>query len=347
MFVGLGYALLKAGVFSRLSQGQSSGVIHTFLKYAFWLSVIAIIFGVIYGVYRVHENAEAATTSSPGKRDANSLGNVNQNGNNNNSVAGNGNSVGNTTVKEPPIPKKESTRPTQKEGRNSTGNVNQNGNNNNVVVGNGNSVGNTVINRGPELEGLLMPRSDSTPSNPCGAALPDSFLKLFIGGTAVAFPPTFPVNILEVEDDPQITLDKVGNRLTLNMKVFDSDPDSRIIATIEQNRFTVNPNNYFKIDFPPDHSMLSVTDQHNVEALKVDYVNERAMKISANLYFQTTKGRGFVLIDDSKMRIHVGDVLDIQVSGSCYVDSHPESVIGVFPSKRKRGFFVYYYKPKI
>jgi hypothetical protein len=55
--IWFGYALLKAGVFSRLSSGQTSGVIRLILKYAFRLSIVAIIFCLGYAGYQAYLDA--------------------------------------------------------------------------------------------------------------------------------------------------------------------------------------------------------------------------------------------------------------------------------------------------
>jgi hypothetical protein len=193
------------------------------------------------------------------------------------------------------------------------------GNNNTNINGNGNTVRNTYnVPGGPKLSGWLVPRSDPTPIISCAGRrfeVPKGDLALLYGG-AVSAQKEFPRTLVEVADVPRIRLDKIGERVAVSMDIFDSDPNPKIIATVEKNQFTVNPNNYFKVDLSRDHSRLVITDQHNVKALSLDYLNKGALRIDAVLYFPGIKG---------PLRIAEGGItVEREIAGNnCVVDDDP------------------------
>ena len=111
------------------------------------------------------------------------------------------------------------------------------------------------------------------------------------------------------------------------MNIFDSDPNPKIIATIEKNHFTVNPNNYFKVDWSRDHSRLAITDQHNVKVLSLDYLNKGSLQIDAVLYFPDIKGS--VRITEDGIFVEDHDI----ASNDCLYDNNPRwPEISIYPS---------------
>jgi hypothetical protein len=80
--IWLGYALSKARVFSRLSSGQTSTVIRLILKYAFQLSILAIILCVGYAGYRAYLGGDVKTHNNSITQQAGDCSTI-QNGNGN------------------------------------------------------------------------------------------------------------------------------------------------------------------------------------------------------------------------------------------------------------------------
>jgi hypothetical protein len=108
---------------------------------------------------------------------------------------------------------------------------------------------------------------------------------LFFGGN-VDIEQKFPMTIIQVADQPRLVLEKKDSgEIAVNLDIFDSDPKPRIIASIEHNEFTVNPNNYFKVIKSADKSRLVVVDQYKTTVLDVRYTNKQSMSINAVLHF--------------------------------------------------------------
>lgn len=161
---------------------------------------------------------------------------------------------------------------------NASGVVNNQGNNNTSVIGDGNRVN---VNPGPKLSGWLLPASDPIPDNPCSKhILKDGVVLLY--GSSASYTTTFPRTVLMFKHQRNLILerDKKG-RVTITADIFGAD--GRIVASIDKNRFKVNPNNYF--DLESDHSTLRVIDQQKREVLFVRYLNSHAIKVRALLYF--------------------------------------------------------------
>ncbi len=62
------------------------------------------------------------------------------------------------------------------------------------------------------------------------------------------------------------------------MDIFDESEN--IVAEIDHNHFTVNPNNYFKLTYSQNLSRLSIQIAHrNEKVLDLDYLNPSAVRI--------------------------------------------------------------------
>jgi len=150
-----------------------------------------------------------------------------------------------------------------------------------------------------DFSGWLVPGAEQTPSQEClsydpvqhtvgrptQVKIPNDHIALFIGGEVVV-ENNFPQTILKVLDKPVLVVDKNDNgQLAVSMDVYDSDPNPRLIARIENNKFRINPNDIFDMKLSPDKSRLEVIDQHGTAALDIQYLNKNAVRIKAILYF--------------------------------------------------------------
>jgi hypothetical protein len=156
--------------------------------------------------------------------------------------------------------------------------------------------------------------------------IPKDHVALLVGGSAFV-EKDFPRTILQLADVPRLIADRKDGKISVSVDIFDSDPNPRIIAKIENNKFTVNPNNYFKSELSSDGSRLSVVDQHDTEVLNVDFFNRSALRIRAVLYFPGINGP--LRISDNGIAFE-----DRKESGDCFEDNAqglPE--INIFPSK--------------
>ena len=67
------------------------------------------------------------------------------------------------------------------------------------------------------------------------------------------------------------------------------DANSKIIAELNKNEFTVSPHNYFRM-IRRDRSSLAVFDDYKKEVLNVHYLNPQAMWINAELKYPAREG---------------------------------------------------------
>ncbi len=111
-------------------------------------------------------------------------------------------------------------------------------------------------------------------------ASPGTILLIF-GSNAVEVN-KFPHTIISVHGRPALVLDmdEATNTLALMMEV--RSIDNRIIVKMDKSGFTVNPNNYFKMD-RPDRTSLVVFDQEGRRVLNARYVNRGTFLIDGML----------------------------------------------------------------
>jgi hypothetical protein len=88
--------------------------------------------------------------------------------------------------------------------------------------------------------------------------------------------------------------------LQISAKVF--GPDSLIVAEVDRNEITVNPNNTFKRNI--EKHKLVVVDNRDREVLNVDFVNPRWAVITGIFYHD----RAHALMIDQEA-IHIGTII--------------------------------------
>lgn len=145
----------------------------------------------------------------------------------------------------------------------------------------------------PQTSGVLIPNSKPTPQDlPCFAhASPTDMILIY--GNNVSFADKFPHSVIKVKDKTLLSYDKKGNGIAVSGKFFSRD--NRIIAELKDNKFFINPNNYFRLERPDEHS-LSVYDQDGNEALNVEYVNPSVIRMFGRFYLP---GRPPIIIDEN------------------------------------------------
>ncbi|HEY4901518.1 MAG TPA: hypothetical protein VIH91_11950 [Terriglobales bacterium] len=120
--------------------------------------------------------------------------------------------------------------------------------------------------------GVLEP--DTRPDPDFWAKPEPTALNVLLGGYLVSFTGD-QCAVLQVSGQNVLVVQKSKNGLLINAKVFDAA--EKIIADIDQNTVTVNPNNSFK-RIIKKHSLV-VVDQQDNEALNVDFVNAHTVVI--------------------------------------------------------------------
>ena len=130
---------------------------------------------------------------------------------------------------------------------NTAGNVSQNGSGNNAVIGNGNTINNqTSISTSPRISGSLLPASDPTPRVCPGPELPKGVVPkravVLVYGGNMSVIDQFPQQVIVDHDIPILTVDRdLHGGVVVTVDIFGAD--GKIIASIEKNKFAVNPNN--------------------------------------------------------------------------------------------------------
>ena len=104
---------------------------------------------------------------------------------------------------------------------------------------------------------------------------PDEFIVNCGNQTIIA--KHFPVSCISLNGRDLISIDKLGDELKVSAHVYSED--HRIIAKIEQNNFTLNPNNTFDLVNEP-RNILAIQDDHENWILKVNYHNRRSTTIT-------------------------------------------------------------------
>lgn len=130
------------------------------------------------------------------------------------------------------------------------------------------------------LSGILIPDNKPTPDNPCGD-IPSNAIALFLGNS-VAYTSKFPHTVIEVVDQDLLVIDKQEEKIMISAKFFSRD--GKIVAELKENKFYINPNNYFRLERPDDHNLI-VYDQEAQEVLNVKFINPSTIKLLGIFYF--------------------------------------------------------------
>lgn len=152
----------------------------------------------------------------------------------------------------------------------------------NVVTGN-NSIVN--IRNVPVLSGMLEPANQKQPV--LRITVPDGALVVEFGGN-LAYSTASSLVAVKFGGENLVSLIRRDGKIAVNARVYSAD--GRIVADIENNEFTVNPNNYFKIKHP-DKSTLIIYNQLGEEAMNVVFVSPAYLILNGVFY---KPGRGTI-----------------------------------------------------
>jgi hypothetical protein len=129
------------------------------------------------------------------------------------------------------------------------------------------------------LKGLLLPGDEPDPPLPTSCyrvhPVPPSALRVYLGGDA-GYRTGDQVTVLTVKGMDLLSLRRTSNGLAINAKTFSED--GKIIAEIIDNRFYVNPNNFFRMEKPDSHSLI-VYDIRGTKVLDIGYINSHSVKV--------------------------------------------------------------------
>lgn len=127
-----------------------------------------------------------------------------------------------------------------------------------------------------EYHGLLQPADEPMPINPCGE-VPGNALAIFLGRSA-AYSSSPAHTVITIKGQPVLSFERIGQEIAINARVFSRD--GRIVTEISRNVFSINRNNFFRMERPDLHSLL-VFDQEGRKVLDVRFINPRAIRFRA------------------------------------------------------------------
>lgn len=132
------------------------------------------------------------------------------------------------------------------------------------------------------LEGRLFPSDESTPANYCSNVVKGDGIFILMG-FVTSYVDQFPHTVLMVDDKPRLVVHKESDgAVWLSLDIFGAD--GKIIASLDEDGFTVRPGSYFKLA-KKDKSSLRIVDEYNDEVLNVRYVNPHAIWFNALLRY--------------------------------------------------------------
>lgn len=148
---------------------------------------------------------------------------------------------------------------------------------------------------------VLIPADDPNPPNPCDSPPPSDALIIYLGNSVVyARAEKFPYTILKIGEEHALTMNKTDKgTISLNATVRTSD--GRIVATIQENKFHINPNNYFRKE--SDSHTLTVYGQEGQRVLYVRYLNPSAIKVLGIFNHPDGGQHPAVLVEEEEMKV--------------------------------------------
>jgi hypothetical protein len=162
-----------------------------------------------------------------------------------------------------------------------------------------------------ENQGAISPGEEKTPDLP--DTIPQQVVAssgfIFIG-KMIVWSPFFPFSAIRQQGEDMISLSLQGQDILVSAMFF--DVDGKIVCQIINNKFYLNPNNYFRSERTA-HS-LRVFDNEARETLFVNYLNPRAIQIFGDFYL---RNKTHVIL--RKDYTSIGNIQMSPVLGRCAV----------------------------
>lgn len=137
----------------------------------------------------------------------------------------------------------------------------------------------TQIDRVDALSTLLLPGDEPDPPLPSSCSrfhpVPPDALRVYLGGNG-GYSALDEITVLKVRGIDVVDIRRAPNGLAINAKT--SSQDGQIIAEIVDNRFYINPHNFFRMERPDDHSIV-VYDRTGRKVLDVRYINSHSIRV--------------------------------------------------------------------
>ena len=126
----------------------------------------------------------------------------------------------------------------------------------------------------PQLTGTLRPSSEPSPILP--RPLPENALAVNFG-SVIAYTTNRSAVLLQISQENVLSINRSDDGIEISARIRSAD--GKLIAEIEHNDFTINPNNYFK-KRRPNKSVLIIFDQAGAEVLNVRFANRQYMVVT-------------------------------------------------------------------
>jgi hypothetical protein len=160
------------------------------------------------------------------------------------------------------------------------------------------------------LQGLLVPANEPDPSNPCPFPIPRASFKVFLG-SSVGFTSKPPLIALTMKGEDVLVMRRVERGMAVSAKVL--SPDGRVVAQLVDNRFFINPDNFFKVERPDEHSLI-VYGRDGEKALDVRFLNPTSVRVLGAFHYP---GAHSVIVEPDTIHIGRGTM-----TSSCFGESH-------------------------
>jgi hypothetical protein len=144
-----------------------------------------------------------------------------------------------------------------------------------------------------QMEGVLVPANDPTPTNGCGTPPSDGVIFIYGENGNGVVVRHFPHTIASVESHGKIpectpscsilSVDRDAKTGLISVMMDVRSRDNKVIVKLDKDGFHVNPLNQFKLH-RDDPSSLSVRDQEDNQALDIRYVNKHALTVDGILH---------------------------------------------------------------
>jgi hypothetical protein len=128
-----------------------------------------------------------------------------------------------------------------------------------------------------DISGMLVPDNAPTPPYPCPKVIPEDEIKIFLGKNILGYQSKFPLTILRIAGEDLLSVNKTKKGFLVSAKVFSYD--GNIVAQIEDNKFYIKRDNYFRLERPNKHTLV-VHDQQARKVLDFYYINPTTIKIT-------------------------------------------------------------------
>jgi hypothetical protein len=132
------------------------------------------------------------------------------------------------------------------------------------------------------LSGWLYPAGEHV-NIQCPLAHPDDLILMI--GTNAFIADKFPHTVIAINCDNILSVERDANgRIGVTLAILDKD--GKVVVSVDHGQFTVNKNNFFRINRYHSKSTISVIDQSNQEVLYLHLANRNLLQLRARFNYR-------------------------------------------------------------